>query len=432
MRCTLTTCGPMKYRMLCVCCLLVVSGCAALQMDRPESAAPHLEWTFQAGTRTYSSPVVGEFSSEPGLEILTTSSEERRLLCLSAAREVLWTYDDIILRLTSTPTVADIDADGRLDILIATRESGVVCLSDDGTERWKVPVEGGIPWGSVTAADCDGDGKTELFWISRTGLLECRDADGLKIWDFQTPRPPGPLGPVAVGDLDGDGLKEIVTCGGPKTVYCVDLAGDERWRFEAVAPFSAAPVIADITGDAVPEVLAVSIDGLFYCLSGASGNVVWSHRTFRARIDTTVAVGDIDADGRQDILYGDGLGYLYCLDADGEERWFFKADDWIESAPALGDVDGDGEIEVVFGSADGNLYCLSPSGQREWQFPTGKRIAASPTLCDYDRDGDVDILIPSHNGNLYCLSFGGRWDPKRILWPFRRSDFQQTGCVLSE
>ena len=103
----------------------------------------------------------------------------------------------------------------------------------------------------------------------------------------------------------------------------------------------------------------------------------------------------------------------------------------IESAPALGDVDGDGVIEVIFGSADGNVYCLSSSGTLEWIFPTKKRVSASPTLCDYDEDGVVDILIPSHNGILYCLSAGGKWDPAKILWPFRRYDFQHTASVLS-
>ena len=390
-------------------------------------SAPTVDWSFRCGSRIYSSAVVADLSASPGLEILTASSAERKLHCLSAAGKVLWTYGGFTLRMTSTPTVADLDGDGKPEILIATRAKGVICLAADGALLWKWAVKGGIPWGSVTVADTDLDGDPEIYWISMAGRVERRSPDGGVGWAVQLPSG-GSRGPLAIGDVDGDGRGEIVT-GGSAAVHCFDSAGNERWRYQGMASFEAGPVLADVNGDGRAEVLAASTDGVLYCLMGKSGDVFWNHRTFRGRIDTTLAVGDLTGNGIPEIVYGDFFGNLYCLDGNGEEHWSFRAGDWIESAPALGDVDGDGEAELVFGSADGNVYCLSARGDLEWTFMTHKRISASPTLCDVDDDGAVEILIGSHSGVLYCLSAGGPWDPARVLWPSRRYDLAHTACL---
>lgn len=392
------------------------------------STPPELLWTYQAGSRMYGSPVVADLGGKQGLAVLLESSEERKLICLGGNREERWTYTDFSLRITGTPTVGDLDGDGKPEIVVTTRNDGVVCLNAEGAVRWKASIEEGIPWGNAVIADASRDGEPEIYWISTSGQLQRRAADGTLAWERRMPHP-GPYGPVAVGDTNADGQDEIVFGSGPNSVFCVDHKGQDVWVFRGAGTFNNGPVIADVLGTPAPEVFAASGDGVFYCLDGITGRCVWNHRTFPCRIDTAIAVGDIDSDGSREILYGDGQGHLYCLGNWGEEKWCFTAGDWIESAPVLGDVDGDGEIEAIFGAANGNVYCLSSRGALKWSFPTKKRISASPTLCDYDQDGRVEILIPSHDGNLYCLTCGGPWKPEKILWPCRRYDNQQTGAL---
>ncbi|HPA44503.1 MAG TPA: FG-GAP-like repeat-containing protein [bacterium] len=389
--------------------------------------APRVEWTTQTGARVYSSPVVAELAETPGLEILLTSSDDRSVSCFSASQKVLWTYDDFTLRLSSTPTVADLDKDGKLEILITTRQEGVTCLNADGSLRWKVPVKSDIAWGSAAVADVDNDGTLEICWAALSGLVECHAPDGSKKWDFTMPSS-GSYAAPAVGDVNADGFAEVITCDS-SAVFCLDYKGQEQWRFQGMATFNAGPVIAHIRDDTPYDILALSSDGVLWCLDSKTGNALWNHRTFRIRTDTTIAVADIDGDNRNEIFYGDGLGNLYCIAGGGRERWSFQAMDWIESAPAIGDVDGDDQMEVLLCSADGNLYCLSAKGETEWTFSTGKRIGASPTLCDYDLDNKTEILFPSHNGLLYCLTFDAEWNPKKMPWPFRRYDFQHTAFV---
>ena len=406
------------------CIVLFDAALAGAQTITP----PTLLWTYPAGSRMYASPVVADLDGKRGTEVLLESSEERKLICLGADHEERWTYKDFTLRITGTPTVGDLDGAGEPEIVVTTRNDGVVCLNAGGAVRWKASVEEGIPWGNAVIADADRDGRPEVYWISTSGQLQRRAADGSLAWERRMPRP-GPEGPVAVGDVNADGQDEIVFGCGPNSVFCVDNKGQDVWVFRGAGTFNNGPVIANVIGTPAPEVFVASADGVFYCLDGMTGRCVWNHRTFPCRIDTTIAVGDIDGDGSREILYGDGQGHLYCLGSRGEEKWCFMAGDWIESAPVLGDVDGDGEIEVIFGAANGNVYCLSSRGALKWTFPTKKRIAASPTLCDYDQDGRVEILIASHDGNLYCLTCGGPWKPDKILWPCRRGDIQQTGFL---
>ena len=40
---------------------------------------------------------------------------------------------------------------------------------------------------------------------------------------------------------------------------------------------------------------------------------------------SSIAVGDIDGDGRQEIVAADGWGYVYCLGPDGRQRWVWQS-----------------------------------------------------------------------------------------------------------
>jgi len=77
----------------------------------------------------------------------------------------------------------------------------------------------------------------------------------------------------------------------------------------------------------------------------------------------------------------------------------------VESSPALGDIDGDGKLEIVVGSNDDKLYALNgEDGSVLWSYTTGGDIVSSPALGDIDGDGKLEIVVGSNDDKLYALN----------------------------
>ena len=131
---------------------------------------------------------------------------------------------------------------------------------------------GGAVDSSPSVADVDGDGELEVLIRSDDYYLYCLDAtNGMVEWKFY-------LGDVAstspsIADIDADGQLEVVIPAG--TLYCIDAAlGQEEWSIPGNAYSSAC--IADLTGDNRLEILFVDIiDEAVLCIN-SSGGQEWS------------------------------------------------------------------------------------------------------------------------------------------------------------
>ena len=63
--------------------------------------------------------------------------------------------------------------------------------------------------------------------------------------------------------------------------------------------------------------------------------------------------------------------------------WNYTTGGDVISSPALGDLDGDGKLEVLIGSSDSKIYALNgEDGTQVWNYPTGGAIYSSPALGD--------------------------------------------------
>ncbi|HEU4403107.1 MAG TPA: VCBS repeat-containing protein, partial [Candidatus Polarisedimenticolia bacterium] len=136
--------------------------------------------------------------------------------------------------------------------------------------------------GSVVAADLDGDGRSELVVTVPSGLVIALRSDGTPLpgWPRtfdDLPQPAYPVGAPGVGDLDGHGSPEIVLCvvsdGPPRVVsdgpprrnflYAFHADGSEAdgWPVKIRPPgrgyytcSEAGTLLADLHGDQRMEV----------------------------------------------------------------------------------------------------------------------------------------------------------------------------------
>jgi hypothetical protein len=207
------------------------------------------------------------------------------------------------------PACGDLDADGRDEIVcgLGTHANGWLALFDDATRGFRPypatpDVSGFIQW------------TTDATYRSRDG----------------SSRP-------AVGDFDGDGRQEIAVGLGDGGEGRLRILDDEQNGF--------APLPGTNLGD---------------------GWHRWSTSPSYDAADgsSRPAAGDLDGDGRDEIVVGlgpDGGGRLFVIDdADTSPplapfSGVPDEDGWVRSAgagetvPALADVDGDGRAEIAYG-----------------------------------------------------------------------------------
>ena len=103
----------------------------------------------------------------------------------------------------------------------------------------------------------------------------------------------------------------------------------------------------------------------------------------------------------------------------------------VFATPAVGDVQGNGQQDIVFGSYDHYIYALNPYGKLLPGFPIDRAdtIWSSPALVDYAHNGRDDIIMGGDASGLAGLDgkpcFGGwltdyRYSPRtrspHLIW----------------
>jgi hypothetical protein len=256
---------------------------------------------------------------------------------------------------------------------------------------------------------------------------------------------------VATGDIDGDGKDEIVLGlapvvgdpaipGGWFQVLDDDhthLAwGRIHWGAYNSANGESWPACGDVDGDGKDEIIiglgSYPGDGgwfqVFDYASGAVTHKAWKRVNWggynSASGETRPACGDMDGDGRDEIvigLSGDGDGYLEVFDdavagyvhlAWGRIQWGGYNSGNGESWPACGNVDGDGEDEIIVGlgsyPSSGGWFEIFDYGAGDMIHKAWKQVnwggynttngETHPACGDIDGDGRDEIVIGLGDG----------------------------------
>lgn len=107
-----------------------------------------------------------------------------------------------------------------------------------------------------------------------------------------------------------------------------------------------------------------------------------------------VALGDVDGDGRFDVVLGSG-DYIYVLDVSGQEIWKKKTINYINTVSSS-DIDGDGRSDVVAGLINNGIEAFNSDGEKLWEYWMPSSIQ-KVVLKDIDSDGYGEVIAISNN-----------------------------------
>ncbi len=326
----------------------------------------------------------------------------------------------------ASPKIADLDGDGRGEIVVVNADGRLHALRVDGTEAPGFPVRTGLIRGYDGASMVGGrvvDYRN--MRAHRMGTEGRVDFDGARDMVLSAP---------AIANIDDEPRLEIVlaTYGGvihvfnhdgtpygrgfPRVLPDVPSAdtGPDRILDRGVA---GAPVVVDLDRDGRAEIVFGSMDGKLYALDTLTamdhpGFPVTIHYerqagTERNRVFGSVGVANLDGDMSPDLIVvsneriamtNENTGPIFAVYADGTRHaggpflpgWpipYNSTDllplvgSGIMMAPAVGDVDGDGRDELAaVGNANTDILVLR--GDQRMSTPRAQSSLNSVALMD--------------------------------------------------
>lgn len=340
----------------------------------------------------------------------------------------------------------DLDGDGLADVVTAGTES----LPGEQTSRAALDVHWGEPSGvigartsllrgdkgrefsSAAVADFNGDQVLDIvLQVSETGSASSHIVllnRGARRFDpVLSPAVANFGDSLLVGDVNGDPHPDLIFRGGA-------LLGDGQGRFPARqdSPDLGGPAgMGDVTGDGLDDLVIVG-DRKVFVRRGSSSGLRSARATKLKSLPGSgsfglsgvehVTVGDLDGDGRAEVVLGDfpivavlrgtRSGRLGSATSHGP----FAEDDHL----AVGDADGDGRADVVLAQRS-EIVVLRNRGRRR---RSAARLFGSPTIIPAARGALVGVRCSRGAGRCYgsvVVRHGSRTELESYELPGGRS-----------
>ena len=354
----------------------------------------------------WAAPAIGDFNGDSLPDVVCPDSNNIKVYC-GLNGSIIWSYaiEDVFAHATESASLADVNDDDKLDVIVG---------GEDG----------------------------HLYVIANNGSL---------LWNFTRRHSDAFALACAVGDVDNDGILEIAHvqnwhyyAARYARLYVLNAEdGSTLWGNEFTDVWiNEAPVIGDVNGDHIQEVIVSYTDyltiGGVVAFSGMDGSEVWTY-SHAPGTNSCPALGDINNDNSIDVVFGWDQAVIALSGSDGSKLWEVPHETKVTSSPALADIDDDGELDVIIGGGfeSRKLYILKgSSGDEIWSYTTPPidhptfmdSMHASATLWDLDGDYSIEMIVQA-NDHTYMFDIEGAGE--RVFWQGLggTSEFTQTRCL---
>lgn len=371
---------------------------------------PRVEWKVALRSDSVGSACIGPIDADGVPEVIfgTSRGESRLLVLRGDTGAEVWSSEAAKGRFDASCRLADVDADGRPEIIAPLSSAGQVLAFDaaSGQRLWRAAAPlgetiEGAPWVGTL------EGREHVVVATIAGRVLVVDAtDGKIVYNLKVS--PGPIlaGPI-VADVSGTGILDVVfvTAGESPAVRCVDSRdGRERWTFALPARATRGAAIGDLDADGAPDLAIATADGVVTALHARTGLPLWQTAAGEAGPVSPTVIADLDMDGRPEVVAGGRR--VSALGADGALRWSVPASDLdprdaVVGGLAVADLDADGVPDVAFVTAGGLFRVLSGrDGAVVSHLDVGAEVAQRAegtahgvTIADLTGDGRLDAFM---------------------------------------
>lgn len=287
--------------------------------------------------------------------------------------------------------IGDLDNDGDLDLVLGNHLGPNTILWNQGELVFDAEPLGEGRTRAVTIVDVDADGLRDIVLTTNTGAVNYWHNQGGRIFErWPLPGVAWPAYSINWGDLDGDGDLDLVTA--PYDAGFLTDRGDSY-----LINGGSGVIYYENRLEDQPENQTGAPQGRFIATQLAGGAQALA-----------LALTDVDADGRTDILVGNDFGM--------PDYTFVQRDGgWTESMPFtvtahstmsfdLGDVDNDG------------LFDLLSTDMKPYTFDEEMMTAYAPLMADMANDPQVEGDPQIMENVLQQQIAGGIYENRARQW----------------